>query len=216
MKKIIANPNIWLDVYNECINDSLKSEICQKSLKLSADIEMLEETFQKIVEGSLPTEYGKISTEELYKLMIANISFKMASKIIALNELKDTHTELLEKPNEMLVDQANLVKKMSEEIFNRILVDKNWKETCREILQIITFEHDRKIIGIELLFDHCFQRDILDGTVSIEEEEFVRENSKFFNIMDAKPDKHRLPSSEDYDAFLNNFFEKCIAKVRTP
>ncbi len=215
MKRILANPNIWLEVYSECINNSLKSEICQKSLKLPADIEMLEETFQKIVEGSLPIEYEEISVEELYKLMIENISFKMASEVMALNMPKEMHLELLKRPNDMLVEQANLVKKISEEILNRILVDENWKETYREILQIITFEQNRKIISIELLFDHCFQSDILDGTASTEEKEFVQENSKFFNIMNEKSDKYWSPLAEDYDVFLDHFFEKCIAKVGT-
>jgi len=59
--KILANPNIWLEVYNECMNDSLKSKLGQKSLKLSADVEMSEERFQEIIEEALPIQYAKIS-----------------------------------------------------------------------------------------------------------------------------------------------------------
>ena len=48
-----------------------------------------------------------------------------------------------------------------------------------ELLQIVNFEQKDKLIGLELLFDHCLQRDIVDGSMSIEKKDFFYEEQKF-------------------------------------
>ena len=80
--KILTNPNIWLKIYNEYMNYLLKSELGQKSLKVSVDVEMSEERFQEIIEEALPIQYAEISYEELYKVMVRYSSIKIASEII--------------------------------------------------------------------------------------------------------------------------------------
>ena len=156
---ILTNPNICLEVYNKCMEDSLKLELGQKSLKLSADVEISEERFQEIIEEELPIQCAEIPYEELYKAMVRYISIKIASEIITQKMSKEMDRKIIKKNNEVLVEQlAGIVKIMSEEIFDRILAQENWIEIYHELLQIVNFEQKDKLIGLELLFDHCLQR----------------------------------------------------------
>ncbi len=66
MEKIEMEPNIWLDVYNEFINHSLKSEIHQKSFKFSEDLKISEKIFKKIILEALTKKYEELK-EESYK-----------------------------------------------------------------------------------------------------------------------------------------------------
>lgn len=144
MKTMLTNPNIWLDVYNEYINDPLTSYIYLKCFKFSEDIEISEEAFKEIVEGALPKNYVE-SYKELYKMMVKHISNNLASEIITHKISKEMHIEYIKGTNEVLVKQLeNMVKKISGEIFNRILVETDWAKTYLEMLQIIHFE-DKKI-----------------------------------------------------------------------
>ena len=208
VKTILTNQNIWLDVYTECINDPLKSDICQKCFKFSKDVEISEEAFKVIVEGALPKKYVE-SYEELYQIMVKYISNNLASEIIAQKLSKEIHIEYIKGTNEILEEQLeNMATKISEEIFNRILVETNWAETYLEMLHIINFEDEKKLISLELLFDHCFQNDIMEGTVSTEEREFVYAEQKYFEIMDIELHETLKYGIKFYDDFLNDSLEK--------
>jgi hypothetical protein len=217
MKRILTNPNIWLDVYNECINDSLKSKICQTSLKFSADIEISEEAFQKMVEEAMIIQNDEISPERLYTAMIKEISTRMSCEIIGQKMFKELRLELLETPTKTLVEQlANMLAKMSEKIFNRILVKENWEEIYHEILQIISVKNINQLIGLEIIFDHYFQRDIVDDTVSTVEKKFVLEERKYLERVITEMDKNLTSAVIDYNNFLNDFFEKYRDKNQDP
>jgi hypothetical protein len=154
-------------------------------------------------------------------MMIKQISTSMANEIMAMKVSKEMHMELLEITDEILVEQlANIVKKISEEIYNRLLLEKNRFAVHKEMMEITNFKFQNEFISLELLFDHCFQRDILDGTVSIEEQEFMYEQQKYFGKMNLKMemDQKRLPTVtvKEYDNFLKDYSEKCRAKLTFP
>jgi hypothetical protein len=217
MKRISTNPNIWPDVYNECLNDLLKSKICQTSLKFSERIEISEEAFQKMVEEAIVIQNDEISPERLYTAMIKEISNRMSCEIIGQKMFKEMRLELLETPNKTLVEQvANMLAKMSEKIFNRILVKENWEEMYHEILHIISVKHINQLIGLEIIFDHCVQRDIVDDTISTVETKFVLEERKYLERVIAEMDKNLTPAVIYYNNFLNDFFEKYRDKNKDP
>jgi len=217
MERILTNPNVWLVIYKEYISDSLKSEICRKSLKFSEDIEMSEETFQKIVEEVLTMQIREISPKELCRIMLSEISNGMSCEIIDQKMFKEMHIELLKIPKEILAEQlAKVLEKMSEEIFNRIAVEENWKEHYHELLQLIACKQKNHLLSLDIIFDHCLQRDIVEGTVSPEEKEFVYEEEKVFDRVVAELDKNLIPAVKVYDNFLIEYFEKCKEKVRIP
>jgi len=217
LERILTNPNVWLVIYKEYISDSLKSEICRKSLKFSEDIEMSEETFQKIVEEALTMQMGEISPKELCRIMLSEISNGMSCEIIDQKMFKEMHIELLKIPKEILAEQlAKVLEKMSEEIFNRIAVEENWKEHYHELLQLIACKQKNHLLSLDIIFDHCLQRDIVEGTVSPEEKEFVYEEEKVFDRVVAELDKNLIPAVKVYDNFLIEYFEKCKEKVRIP
>jgi hypothetical protein len=142
----------------------------------------------------------------MYELLLGHISFKIAFEIISMKisketdiEFKEIRTEIVTIIDEVLGNQlVNIIKKMSNHIYKKLSLGKNWKETYIEMLQIIRFVKKREIICLELLFDHCFQRDIIDGTVSIEGKKFVHANHNFVASMFAEIDKCVIPSAENY------------------
>jgi hypothetical protein len=133
----------------------------------------------------------------------------MSCEIIGQKMFKELRLELLETPNKKLVEQlANMLAKMSEKIFNRILVKENWEEIYHEILQIISVKNINQLIGLEIIFDHFVQRDILDDTFSNVEKKFVLEERKYLERVITELDKNLTPAVIDYNNFLDDFFEK--------
>jgi hypothetical protein len=208
--------------------------MCQASLKLSTDIRIPEKTFQKVIREVFPlrdkfltgddflfrdkflTRDEKESIqneiyEQGYKIMIKQISTDIAQEIMDMKLSKEMHMEFLKITDEILVEQlANIVKKISEEIYNRILLEKDWDAVHLEMKEIADLKRQNAIISLELLFDHCFQRDILEGTVSIEEKKFMFEQQKFFREMDLKMDQKRPPTVtvQEFYNFIRDYFKK--------
>jgi hypothetical protein len=217
MKRLLENPNIWLDVYNECINDSQTEVMCQKYLESSAEIRIFEIIFQQILGSVLIIPSEKILDEKIYKEIVEDLSNSVAYKILSSKMSKELYTKLRTRPTYILGEQLKIIKdKLSNEIFNRILGEKKWIEKTDEMMQIIKLKWRTELIFMELLFDHSFQRDILEGTVSIEEKEFVREDHKFLELLFSEQDKNSSSNLKAYENFLNDYYEKCIAKIGIP
>ena len=172
MKRLLENPNIWLDVYNECINDPQTAVMCQTYLESSAEIRIFETIFQQILGDVLIIPSEKILDERIYKVTVEDLSNSVAYSIISSKMSKELSTKLQTRPTYILGEQLKIIKdKLSNEIFNRILGEKKWIEKTDEMMQIVKLKWRTELISMELLFDHSFQRDILEGTVSIEEKE---------------------------------------------
>ncbi len=217
MKSLLENPNIWLDVYNECINDSQTVVMCQKHLESSTEIRLLETIFQQILGNVLIIPSGKILDEKIYKMIAQALSNIMAYSIISSKMSKELYIKLRTRPTYILAEQLKIIKdKLSDEIFNRILGEKNWVEKTDEMMQIMKLKWRTELIYMELLFDHSFQIDILEGTVSIEEKEFVREDHKFLELLLSEQDNNSSSNLEAYENFLNDYYEKCRAKIGIP
>ncbi len=75
-----------------------------------------------------------------------------------------------------------MTKKLSENIFNRalLLLEKYWEMQLFDILHIPYLDNLKKVRNFTMLFDHCFEDDILEGSVSSEEIEFVKAGQKFY------------------------------------
>ena len=138
MKSLLENPNIWLDVYNECINDSQTVVMCQKHLESSTEIRLLETIFQQILGNVLIIPSGKILDEKIYKMIAQALSNIMAYSIISSKMSKELYIKLRTRPTYILAEQLKIIKdKLSDEIFNRILGEKNWVEKTDEMMQIM-------------------------------------------------------------------------------
>jgi hypothetical protein len=191
--------------------------MCQKYLESSAEIRIFEIIFQQILGSVLIIPSEKILDEKIYKEIVEDLSNSVAYKILSSKMSKELYTKLRTRPTYILGEQLKIIKdKLSNEIFNRILGEKKWIEKTDEMMQIIKLKWRTELIFMELLFDHSFQRDILEGTVSIEEKEFVREDHKFLELLFSEQDKNSSSNLKAYENFLNDYYEKCIAKIGIP
>jgi hypothetical protein len=217
MKRLLENPNIWLDVYNECVNDAQTAVICQTYLESSAEIRIFETIFQQILGNVLIIPSEEILDEKIYKVTVKDLSNSVAYSIISSKMSKELCTKLWTRTTYILAEQLKSLKdKLSKEIFNRILGEKKWIEKTDEMMQIVKLKWRTELISMELLFDHSFQRDILEGTVSIEEKEFVREGHTFLELLFSEQDENSSSNLKAYENFLNDYYEKCRAKMGIP
>ena len=69
---------------------------------------------------------------------------------------------------------------------------------------------------IEKMFDHCFQRDIADGTASPEEIEFVNETKKMRAHFKVNPELGLFSELKAYDDFYVQYYKKFRADTNNP
>lgn len=207
IKRVSKDPNIWLVVCNEFIEDSLKSEVYENSLKHLQKVEISAETFQKIVED-IPLERMPFVWEEVewgaevWLRIILEMSIRISYEIF--------QKMLKEMPVQFTKASEEVLKRMSEEILNRV-VEGNVEEICLEILKIKYNLYKMRFISIpDVTFEHCYHRDIADGIASPEEKEFmriVRSNQAQFNEEDP------ISALKAYNDFYIKYYKKCREKI---
>jgi Txe/YoeB family toxin of Txe-Axe toxin-antitoxin module len=102
--------------------------------------------------------------------------------------------------------------KTSEEIFKKIM------EGLPEILsdKIIRIKYYHEIntgVTSDLIFNHCFQRDVMDGTSSPEEREFVHKINELISI---HKEKDPTTGLKELDKLYSDYFEKFQEKIISP
>ena len=214
MKRLLESPNIWLEVYNECINDSQTAVLCQKYLEPSAEIRIFETTFKQITESVLTIPNKKILDEKNYKDIVKALSNSVARDIVLSKMSKELCTKLQTRPTLILMGQLqSIMNKLSNKIFNKIVGDKKWMEETDKLMQTVKIEWQTELLVMNLLFEHNFERDIYERTVSIEEKEFMQEDRKLSEMLFSKKDKKTQSDFEVYKNFINDYYEKYIAKM---
>jgi hypothetical protein len=116
IKKISVSFNIWLAVYDNYINDSMKLEFCRNSLELIPNIELPEEKFLNIFDGIKVIAIEAAEASEWETKFVEEFSIKMAH-LISQKMLNGTPLEPKETSEES-VNKASryILKKMLEEI----------------------------------------------------------------------------------------------------
>jgi hypothetical protein len=195
IKRISIEPNIWLVVCNEYINDSSISDIYRNSLKCFPNVEISEERFRKILEEMPIMSWEEMSSEELHLKIVKEISIKISAEIFQ-KALEETHLEFLKISEEIL-------NKMSKEIYKRI-VSENLEEMCNKISELKFYQDLINSLSPRIIFEHFFHRDIIEGTVSSEEKDFVikKKDTESNRGTKTEPISVRLTDDSDVYAFL--------------
>lgn len=116
IKQISVSFNIWLAVYNEYANNSLKLELCQKSLKSFQRVEISEEIFLNIFEGIKVIALEAPEASEWKTKFVEEFAVKMAH-VISQKMLNETPVESNKTSEESLNKVSRyILKKMLEEI----------------------------------------------------------------------------------------------------
>ena len=211
IRRISKIHNIKQIVDNEYLKDPLTLDLFQSFSEYFSSVGISKETFERMLK-EIPSSMEDKSHEEQTNRIIKELSIKISNEIIP-KMMKQIHKKSPEMPNEELNKMPqDILNKTSEEIFEKIM------EGLPEILsdKIIRIKYYHEIntgVTSDLIFNHCFQRDIMDGTPSSEEREFVHKMNELIPIY---KEKDPITGLKELDKLYSDYFEKCQEKIISP
>ncbi len=208
IRRISKIHNIKQIVDSEYPKDLLTLDLFQNFSEYFLSVEISKETFERMLK-EIPSSMEDKSHEEQTNRIIKELSIKISKEIIP-KMMKQIHEKSPEMPNEELNKiPQEILNKTSVEIFKKIM------EGLPEILsdKIIRIKYYHEIntgVTSDLIFNHCFQRDVMDGTSSPEEREFVHEINELISI---HKEKDPATGLKELDTLYSNYFEKFQEKI---
>jgi hypothetical protein len=163
---ILKNTNFLLSVWNKHVHSSLKINIQADPSEYLHTFSLSRELFEKMLKDIEPQD------EDVMEEVIGR-------KVGQLMSLRISH-EIFRPSFKAISDKQNLKKialklafDIKDDIFNKIAED-DPQELYHRMVKIN--DHQRKIQYNSpfIIFDHCFEADILNDTVSPEEMEFIK------------------------------------------
>ena len=191
--------------------DPLTLDLFQNFSEYFLSVGISKETFERMLK-EIPLSMEDKSHEEQTNRIIKELSIKISNEIIP-KMMKQIHKKSPEMPNEELNKMPqNILNKTSEEIFKKIM------EGLPEILsdKIIRIKYYHEIntgVTSDLIFNHCFQRDVMDGASSPEEREFVHKINELISI---HKEKDPTTGLKELDKLYSDYFEKFQEKIISP
>lgn len=211
IRRISKIHNIKQNVDSEYLKDPLTLDLFQNFPKYFSSVGISKETFEQILK-EIPASMEDKSHEEQTNRIIKELSIKILNEIIP-KMIKEMNEKSPEMPNEELNKMhQEILNKTSEEIFEKIM------EGLPEILsdKIIRIKNYHDIntgVTSDLIFNHCFQRDVMDGTSSPEEREFVHKINELISI---HKEKDPTTGLKELDKLYSDYFEECQEKIISP
>ena len=191
--------------------DPLTLDLFQNFSEYFSSVGISKETFERMLK-EIPLSMEDKSHEEQTNRIIKELSIKISNEIIP-KMMKQIHKKSPEMPNEELNKMPqDILNKTSEEIFKKIM------EGLPEILsdKIIRIKYYHEIntgVTSDLIFNHCFQRDVMDGASSPEEREFVHKINELISI---HKEKDPTTGLKELDKLYSDYFEKFQEKIISP
>ena len=207
----ISKISIQQIVDNESIEDLSKSDVTHNFPEHFLSMKISEKTFEKMLK-EIPSSMEDKSHEEQTNRIIKALSIKISNEIIP-KIAKEISEKSPEMPNEELNKiPQEILNKTSEMIFKKIM--EGLPEILSDkIIRIKYYHYVNTGVTSDLLFKHCFQRDIMDGTPSSEEREFVHKMNELIPIY---KEKDPITGLKELDKLYSNYFEKCQKKIISP
>jgi hypothetical protein len=160
---IFKDSNFLLSVWNKQL-DSLKTGVYPDPSKYILDIEISEETFNHILDfKDLPLDK---SPEEVRGLELVELMSLKISRKIFQNSLKEIYENFPKNAKKLLFN-------IKDDIFNKI-IEENPQELYHKIVTMNDYQLEIRDKILSIIFEHCFEADILNNTVSDEEKEFMK------------------------------------------
>jgi hypothetical protein len=217
--RIFKNSNFLLCAWNKQPN-SLKTGAYPDPSKYILDIEISEETFKHMLD--IRNFSPKKSQGEVHgRNLVEKISIQISAEIFR-NSLKEIFED---SP----INARKLYSNISNDIFNKI-VEEDPQKLYQKIAKINDYQLEILDKTPSIIFEHCFEADILDNTVSDEEKEFVKRKKSsvqkdsygimsydewyFRSKIDASGDgdtmNERTAYDDLYDEYLIKYMIPCI------
>jgi len=163
---IFKNTNFLLSVWNKHMCSSLKTNARSNPSEYLQTFSLSEKRFQEILKDISP-QSEEVSEEILGRKLIKLLSLRISHEIFrtSFQEI----AEEKELPRKALELDFNI----ADDIFNKI-VEGDSQGLYHKIVKINNHQREISYISPFIIFEHCFEDDILNDTVSDEEKEFIK------------------------------------------
>lgn len=162
---------------------------------------------KKILE-EIPILGEETSNKEWNLRCMEELSVKLSYEIFQ-EMLKEISVEFLKTPEEVLKVWVGTLKKILEEVLKKLVEIP--KEMYDKILKITYHWYIRRLTSHEIIFEHFFQRDIVDGNTSSDERDFVvMMKSLQADFVEKRMDA--FERSNATDKFYRDYYKKCREK----
>ena len=164
---IFKNTSFLLSIWNTHTHNSLKSNIQSDPSKYLRSFSISKERFQKIlidIEPQAEDVQEEVIGRKLVKLMSLRIS----------NEIFRTSYQEITDGKKRPQIALKLDFDIADDVFTKI-VGEDPQELYHEMVEINNHKLKIQYSSPLIIFDHCFEADILNDTVSPEEKEFMRQ-----------------------------------------
>jgi len=185
----------------ESIKDSVNLDKHQNSPQRFQNSAISEEKFKRMLK-EIKFSLEEKNHHERIQRIIKELSIKISQEILS-KRLKEIPTESLQN--------QEAPRKMYDEIFEK-LMEEFPVDFPTKIYTIIVNQYQYTSIVLDQIFDHFYQRDIIDGSDSYEEREFVSRINEITSIS-----MLNLENWEDkvkkLDYLYDDYYEKYRKKV---
>jgi hypothetical protein len=163
---IIDNIPFLLSVWNRHIHNSLKTNIQSDPSQYLQTFSLSREPFQKVLNDIKP-QAEDVKGDVIGRKLVKLLSLRIAHEIF--------RTSLQEISDEMNLKRIalKLVSDITDDMFNK-MVEEDPQGLYHKMVRINNHQREIQYNGPFILFDHCFEDDILNETVSPEENEFMK------------------------------------------
>jgi hypothetical protein len=163
---IFKNINFLLSIWNKHIHNSLKTNIQSDPSDYLQTFSLSRELFQKMLNDIEP------QAEEVKKEVIGRKLVKLLSLRISHETFRTSFQEIADEKNFKIM-ALKLASDITDDIFNK-MVEEDSQGLYHKMVEINNHQRKIQYNSPFILFDHCFEDDILNDTVSDEEKEFIK------------------------------------------
>ncbi len=200
MRRIQKVPSFW-PIADEYIEDSVNFDVYQNTPQSFQNNAISEEKFKRMLEG-IKLLLGEKDSYGKTQRIIKELSMKMSYEILS---------ERLEELSEKSLQNQEVLNKMSDEIFEKIM-EKHLVNLPDKILEIIINQIQKTSIIFDKIFDHFYQRDVIDGGDNPEEQKFVSQINEITSCNGFEIKKWGV-TVEKLNNLYDDYYEKCRKKM---
>jgi hypothetical protein len=163
---IFKNTTFLLSVWNKHIDNSLKTNIQSDPSEYLQTFSLSKELFQKILSNIKP-KAENVKEEVIGRKLVQSLSLRISHEIFrtSLQEIAD-EKKLPRTAQKLAFD-------IRDDISNK-MVEEDPQGLYHKLAKINNHQQKIQYNSPFIIFEHCFENDILNDTVSDEEKEFIK------------------------------------------
>jgi len=215
---IFKSINFLLSVWNKHIHNSLKTNIQSDPSDYLQTFSLSRELFQKILKDIEP-QAEDIKEEVIGRKLVQLMSLRLSYEVF-----RTSFQEIADKKNLQRI-ALKLSFDIKDDIFNK-LVEDDPQGLYHKMMEINNHKLKIQYNSPFIIFDHCFEDDILNDTASPEEKKFIKrqkrsvqkDNEGIINYdewyirskLDTSSDGDKMSESTAYDDLYDEYLQKYI------